>query len=300
MKIKATILPLIFALLVATGATAQFSNMVVFTQANEPFTVILNGVQQSPDPETNVKITGLAAPNYKLSVLFENKTIPEISKTVYLEREVEVAYEVLKNKKGLWVLRMLSSTPLDEISEPATGQDIYVFTTTPRLSTTTVSQTTTVSTGGLLGGVAVTTTTTQTTSNTGGMDDLDPHHNDQGGHNEYNDYDDRTEYNDYKGPRGCQRPMSRQSFDQAVQSISDKTFESSKLTIAKQIIAANCLLCRQVKDLMKLFTFESSRLELAKYAYKYTWDINNYYMLNDAFEFESSIDDLNKFINGRK
>jgi hypothetical protein len=299
MKIPAITLSLTVALVLTISAKAQFSNMVVFTQANEPFTVILNGIQQSPDPETNVKITGLAAPNYKLKVLFENKSIPEISKTVYLEREVEVAYEVLKNKKGVWVLRMLSSTPLDEISEPATGQEIYVYTTTPRLSTTTVSQTTTVSTGGLLGGTTVTTTTTQTTSNAGGMDDYNEHPENHNGHNDYNN-EERSEYNDYKGPRGCPRPMSRQSFDQAVQSVSDKTFESSKLTIAKQVIAANCLLCRQVKDLMKLFTFESSRLELAKYAYKYTWDINNYYLLNDAFEFESSIDELNTFINGRK
>jgi hypothetical protein len=48
---------------------------------------------------------------------------------------------------------------------------------------------------------------------------------------------------------------------------------------------------------MKLFSFESSRLEFAKFAYKYTWDINNYFLLNDAFDFESSIDELNKYIN---
>ena len=86
----------------------------------------------------------------------------------------------------------------------------------------------------------------------------------------------------------------------ALESINSKSFETSKLTIAKQIAGSNCLLCKQVKEIMKLFSFESNRLEFAKYAYKYTWDINNYFLLNDAFDFESSIDELNKYIQSRK
>ena len=49
---------------------------------------------------------------------------------------------------------------------------------------------------------------------------------------------------------------------------------------------------------MLLFTFEDTRLDLAKYAYGHTFDIGNYYKLNDAFTFESSIDELNKYIRG--
>ena len=181
---------------------SQFSNIVIFTQANEPFIVVMNGIQQSPNPETNVKVTGLNAPNYKVKVLFENKTIPEIDKTIYLQPEVEVAYEALKNSKGTWVLRMLSSTPIDEIPEPQSGQDIYIYSATPRLSTTTISQTTTVNTGGLMGGASITTTTTQTSSN---------------GTSQQVDYDEeRMEHPEYTGPRGCPRPMSPHSFDQAL------------------------------------------------------------------------------------
>ena len=94
--------------------------------------------------------------------------------------------------------------------------------------------------------------------------------------------------------------MGSHAFDEALESISSKTFAGTKLTIAKQVVSANCLKCKQVKEIMKQFTFESDRLEFAKYAYQYTWDINNYFLLNDAFEFESSVDDLNRFINSRK
>ena len=101
----------------------------------------------------------------------------------------------------------------------------------------------------------------------------------------------------YSGPTGCPMPMTNESFATAKQSISSKSFEDSKLTIAKQIVGSNCLLCSQVKEIMLLFGFEDTRLEFAKLAYKHTFDIGNYYQLNDAFKFESSIDELNQYIN---
>jgi hypothetical protein len=50
---------------------------------------------------------------------------------------------------------------------------------------------------------------------------------------------------------------------------------------------------------MQLFTYEDSKLEFAKYAYDYTYDIDNYFMVNDAFEFETSIDELNEYIESK-
>ena len=47
---------------------------------------------------------------------------------------------------------------------------------------------------------------------------------------------------------------------------------------------------------MRLFNFEASKLDFAKFAYKYTYDQKNYYKVNDAFEFESSISELTTFI----
>ena len=50
---------------------------------------------------------------------------------------------------------------------------------------------------------------------------------------------------------------------------------------------------------MQLFTFEASKLDYAKYAYDYCWEKNNYYQVNDAFEFESSIEELDAYIGTR-
>ncbi len=61
---------------------------------------------------------------------------------------------------------------------------------------------------------------------------------------------------------------------------------------------SNCLLCSQVKQIMNLLDFENNKLELAKWAYGHTYDIGNYYMLNDAFDFESTIEELSSYISG--
>lgn len=47
-------------------------------------------------------------------------------------------------------------------------------------------------------------------------------------------------------------------------------------------------------------TFEENKLTIAKYAYTKTADPNNYFQLNDAFTFESSIDELNAYINANR
>ena len=72
------------------------------------------------------------------------------------------------------------------------------------------------------------------------------------------------------------------------------------MTMAKQIINSNCLVASQVKEIMMIFDFEASKLDFAKYAYTRTYDIGNYYMVNDVFDFESSIDDLNAYINAQR
>ena len=52
----------------------------------------------------------------------------------------------------------------------------------------------------------------------------------------------------------------------------------------------------QVKEIADLFDYEADRLEYAIFAYKFTYDPNAYFKVNDAFEFESSIEELNDAI----
>jgi len=93
--------------------------------------------------------------------------------------------------------------------------------------------------------------------------------------------------------------MSHMEFMQLKNSIANKSFESSKLQVAKQALVYNNFSSAQVADLMSVFSFESTRLDFAKCAYGKVIDKQNFYLVNDAFSFESSIQDLNQYIAGK-
>ena len=92
--------------------------------------------------------------------------------------------------------------------------------------------------------------------------------------------------------------MTPQDYEDAYQVISNESFDSSKLTVAKQVISANPMTASQILGICKLFSFESNKLEFAKFAYANCVDQNKYYLLNEAFSYESSKRELNNFING--
>ncbi|MEO8149818.1 MAG: DUF4476 domain-containing protein [Bacteroidia bacterium] len=89
-------------------------------------------------------------------------------------------------------------------------------------------------------------------------------------------------------------------FDQIKSSINKESVSSVRITITKQILSAKkCFTCVQVKEIVNLMSFESGKVEIAKYAYDFTIDKENYYTVADAFSFSSSKEDLMKFIKGK-
>jgi hypothetical protein len=98
------------------------------------------------------------------------------------------------------------------------------------------------------------------------------------------------------GNANCTRSMDDASFAKAKQTIESKGFDDTKLSTAKQVTKANCLTTDQILEVMKIFGFEESRLEFAKYAYDYCFDQNNYYNVSQGFSFDSSTEELNEFI----
>ncbi len=98
------------------------------------------------------------------------------------------------------------------------------------------------------------------------------------------------------GNGNCTRSMDAASFGKAKQTIESKGFDDTKLSTAKQVAKANCLTTDQILVVMKIFGFEDSRLEFAKYAYDYCFDQNNYYNVSEGFSFDSSTEELNEYI----
>jgi len=93
--------------------------------------------------------------------------------------------------------------------------------------------------------------------------------------------------------------MSAGDFNKAMVIIRNESFESSKLNAAKQVTSNNRLCVSQIVQICNLFSFEQTKLDFAKYAYRYCADPNNYYQLNEVFSFAASKDELRKYIEGR-
>ncbi|NOZ33933.1 MAG: DUF4476 domain-containing protein [Chlorobi bacterium] len=78
------------------------------------------------------------------------------------------------------------------------------------------------------------------------------------------------------------------------------SFESDKRIIAEQAVSSHRVKANQVYRILTMFSFESTKLKFAKFAYKYCVDKRNYYLVNNAFSFSSSIRELNNFIGSNQ
>ena len=94
--------------------------------------------------------------------------------------------------------------------------------------------------------------------------------------------------------------MRNRDFNDLKKVISDRWFESTKIDFAKTAIEENYFTVDQVRELLELFTFESSKLVLAKSAYTRTVNNKKYFKLYDIFWFESSVTELHDHIKSFK
>lgn len=90
--------------------------------------------------------------------------------------------------------------------------------------------------------------------------------------------------------------LDARSFDQLKRELQREVFEKNRLGLARQQIDQHDFTSAQVRELLLLFSFESSKLELAQYAYAHTIDKGNYQQLNTVFAFSSSRKALNDYI----
>jgi hypothetical protein len=287
------------AALLFTGVFAQpipTSNLTVFSEDGHKFFLILNGQRQNDKPETNIRVEELEQAYYNAKIIFEDKTLPEISKNMLMVKDAdgmpqEVTYKIKAGKDGKQSLRYFSSMPIAPNMPPSrpAGVAVYNFGQPAApvvVGTTSVTTTTTTTPGASVNmnipGVNVnvhvndpviveqhtTTTTTTTSTNT-------------------------TPPPAAAGP--CAYAMSPSDYQAAKATIQKTSFDETKLKTAKSIVSNNCLYASQIAEICRLFGFEESKLDFAKFAYQYCYDQKNYFKINDVFSFDSSKEELSSF-----
>lgn len=88
-------------------------------------------------------------------------------------------------------------------------------------------------------------------------------------------------------------------FKELKHDINNRSFESTNLSIVKTAIDKNFFSSEQIKEILSYFTFENNKVEIAKYSYKKICDKNNFFKVYDAFNFESSIEEIKNYISDK-
>ncbi len=309
---------------------AQVASATIFSENGEKFWVVMNGVKQNVAAQTNVKLTGLTEAYYKLKIIFEDETLAALDEDIRTtdvdEKPLDCSYVIKKNTKGKYIMRVSNFQPAKGSTEPK-GDQVSVpvhqdqqqsnqGSNNGGTTTTTVThQTTTTGTNsnpnngnvgmsvndGLGGNVnfsmnvsgmdangssssTTTTNTTTTHSSSTSSSSSQP-----------------TENNTSPAAASnkCMYPMNSSTFGNAKKQVEGQSFEENKLQVAKQVLKANCISTSQIKEILGLFSFEKTKVDYAKFAYDRCTDQGDYFNLNDAFSFSSSVTELNDYINSK-
>jgi len=95
--------------------------------------------------------------------------------------------------------------------------------------------------------------------------------------------------------------VAAQDFELIKSYIVNTSFESAKVNAAKQQLKSrNCFSVAQISDILAIFTFDDSKLEVAKFGYDYCNQQNEYLKISDTFSFSTSKDAFINFLKGKK
>lgn len=299
----------------AVAQMAQPGNLTINSEDGSKFYLELNGRRFNDKPQAKVRIEDLPATNYDTKVIFENNARPQISKNIMIAdntgKAQDVTYTIKKNKKGKLTLSPYATAPAyqnsprpDDCAVYCYDAPYYMIAGPGMYPQPGIPYPGTYPSGPGIGnnGTVVTTTTTTTTTVGGGNYGYPQNPNGgyygqngnyNGGQNGYPVYGEPV-YNPAAGP--CRYAMPAADFEQAKATVKDNSFDDTKLSTAQEIITSNCISAVQILEITKLFAFEQTKLEFAKFAYLNCIDKNNYFKVSNALKFEHSKKELNEYI----
>ena len=309
---------ILFALaIVSNSIIAQKAEAVIFSEAGEKFTLYLNGIQINEEPTNNVVASDLDMEGYQVRADFEDSSLPDMTANMMVKFGMKATYKIKLNRKGKYVLRYFSESAM---GTPAKAEPVVME---EQVNTRVAEEPAKVQS-------TMTTTTTTSTVDTPDQSDseevkmsiaidglgMDVDMSVEGISMEVESSSEMTQSTTVTTTTveetviqaepveevisgRCAAPVSDSEFNDFMQGMNAKTFADSKMIVAKQFTQANCVTSKQVSQVMKAFDFEDDRLDFAKFAHDYTFDQHNYYMVNEAFQFEMTIEELDQYIQSK-
>ena len=229
------IIILLLLLIGGGNISAQEPRLALYSENDQSFHVIINGVTQNLHNDNIVIINNIPAGEYSLKIKFADTDITEN----------EVTIEISENKDHKFMIRTAQQNSFTLIKRKSDIDEI-LNTIEEVIST---------------------------------------------------DYLDLNSVSKYKGKVGCPFAITMDQFDEVKKIIENKEDEEVRYSTAKQLIATNCMFVWHVREILLIFEEEIKKVDLAKYAYSYTHDIESYKLLSDIFNYESSVEELFEYIS---
>ena len=269
------------------GVAQETSNLIIFASDSTPFYAIVNGIKQNPDPQINIKINGLLNNQNHVKIVFSNGNIPDIDKNFYFESmNVEATARIVSTEKGN-ILRYFGEVAMGQAA--TNEQQLQVIyqsvdssvTNMVVVDDTVMIKTTSVNDSAMNNNFEVSDTATNTSSGMNAESEVQT--------------TSIADVSGYKGKTGCIPPLS--DVNAIKNAVEKEDFSDKKIMIAKQALKGKCMSVQNIITITESLYFEDEKLEFAKFAYDYTYDVDNFHQLNKIFDFTSSKEELNEYLS---
>ncbi len=117
---------------------------------------------------------------------------------------------------------------------------------------------------------------------------------------DYEPYEPSRPSPDYDRYDNCRNALTRYDVDRLTGSMRNRSFEDTKVSIAREALRNAGILSEDLKLVLQHFDYESTRLEFAKYAYDFVCDQERFYYVYDAFEFDRNVRALEAYTSRRR
>jgi hypothetical protein len=114
--------------------------------------------------------------------------------------------------------------------------------------------------------------------------------------NSQNNYNNNQTNNNWNN----QNNFNYQNFDDFYKTVKSQSFNDTKIEIITAQSRNTRWRTEEIKKLLLLLNFENDKLEVAKICYQNCLDKQNYSNLYSIFTFDSSVSELNRYINGSR
>jgi hypothetical protein len=286
LTILATFFVMQHTILAQTAPEGVKVSVTFFSENGEKFWVIINGQRQNDKPATNVKVSELTTASCKAKIIFEDEKNKDVDQLLYFidaeDNWCDLVYSIRpdKKKKNHFVTRIVSFSPVKQNVKPQPAPQDQVIVPVHDIEPTPPPS------------------RDETT-------DWKDHEKHRERVNPVPDKRDKRRReiepnpNPTPAPKGCTEAVSSLDFQEALNLIKQQAFTEDQVNVTSQFLRHNCVTTEQVRQMLTIFAFEETKLEVAKMAYDKVTDKHKYFTLTNSFTFSSTRNAFNQFLNSK-